>query len=439
MINGLKTDHGRDSRLHSSWRSLVGQEKSITSPSFFNKFRFVLGISFLLLLSGVGNAAQVPLYPTPAGVPDQVLIEVTIDNVEHVFLRLDTASPQTTMPAAQFSNLGLKAGPHQLRIGSKANGINVGEKIISELEATGTGAADLPDLPAGTIIRGTAGNDLWKGFAIGLDFKGRSLWLIPKSDGKPLNAKVFPHPQSVGVGRAFRAELTLAGPAEGPVLYVKAGVDKKIAQGDFLVDTGANSVLVQEPYWSRVTPVNSKSVPSDVTDFEGKVIQGAYRRAPGLLLDGHLIDGETVVWALPNFPVLVSEGLYFHHTTDGLIGLWAWYRNFTVLDFDLSGNATRSRILLFPYSGKISSVVDANFTGYGFLIKDDTGVVQVIKGSDAEKNGVRAGDLFLGGENAELKFGSGGFITGSLGEERVFYFSRGSARSSLRLRAERLP
>ncbi len=383
-------------------------------------------------------AGQAPLYPTPPDVPDQVLVEVTVDNIEHVFLRLDTAAPRTTMPAEQLANLGLKVGTHNIWIGSKASGVSVGQKLILELDATGTGPIDGPGVPAGTIIRGTAGTDLWKGYAIGLDFKDRRLWLFPKTNGKPLDAGDFPHPSSVDQGRTYEAELKIVDQHEGPVLYMKAGFDLNVTEGSFLVDTGASTVLVQEPYWNQIKALSDRSIPYDVTDFEGKVITGAFRLVPQLILDGQKLTNRQIVWALPQYPALASEGIYYDHQTDGLIGLWAWYRYFTVLDFDLSEPSVSQRILLFPYSEGVASLEETNFTGFGFSVKDEGGTVQVIEGTDAQKNGVKSGDIFVSADGPPLEFRAGGFFGGKDGERRGFHFGRGTLQYQVILQAETL-
>jgi hypothetical protein len=374
---------------------------------------------------------------TPDVIPDQILIKLTIDDVEDLWMRIDTASPGTSMPSAQFAETGLSPGVHDVWIGSKRAGIHAGKRSLADVEAIGTGPlSDLPGVPPGTVLRGTAGTDLWEGFDIGIDFRGKELWLVPSKG--TLDAATFPHPDGVGAPVSIVAERATGEANEGAALFLSASFDRGGASASFLLDTGTNTNIALGSYWQRVHPASQRSVPFDLADFEGKPLVGTYRMGSAYDLSGQHVGDREPVWVTDRFPVLEVEGQHFHHPIEGILGLWALYDHYAVLDFGIGVSTQTPRILLFPYTTATPSLEDMNFTGFGLVVADETMRVRVVRGSSADAQGVRDGDVLVTASGGALSFASSGVVRGGMGERRTFTMSRNGQTSPFLLTAGRL-
>lgn len=393
------------------------------------------------------KTARVPLYPvslaTPASassIADEILVEVTIDDVEHVLLRVDTAAPDTSMPAADAKALALSAGTHDVWIGTKAIGVHVGSKKLAILESIGSGPVEAPRLPPGSVLRGTAGNDLWAGYAVGLDFRGGELWLT--AHDAALDAATLARPTGTAAPIAISADFPTHAPSPTGVLFVAASFDAAGATGQFLIDTGTNTNLVFAEYWKNVHPVSSRSIPQDSADFQGTPLHGAYRLGSGFTMGGKALAQEQPAWVLDSFPVLEGEGAYFQHPIDGLIGLWGLLPYFTTLDFGLPGGGAQPRIFLSPYEPAPETVAKKNFTGFGFALVSAAPsggtLVRVATGSDAETKGVKDGDVLLQVAGGAYELLSTGIVAGAIGTTRTFTFQRGGASFDATIVAEAL-
>jgi hypothetical protein len=376
-------------------------------------------------------ALQVPLQTvdlTSGPIPDELVVAVTIDGHEDILLRIDSAAPDTTMPNDQLSALGLAAGSHDFWIGSPSSGLHLGARMLKHLEQTGTGP-----LPSGSVLSGTAGNDLWAGLAIGLDLRGQSLWLTaPKG---ALSGNELLHPDGTGAVIAVPAEHVHHQSGDAGALF--AAVSLGSAQGQFLVDTGTNSDLVLGPYWAKVQAASTRSMPLDVADFMGTPLPAAYRLAPALALGGHQLAGLSPILEVDSFPVLDGEGQYFNHAVDGLLSLWGLWGAFTVLDFaSPEGPADQPRLFLFPYQPAAPSVLAENFTGFGLVFGQSE--MHVAIGSDAQMKGVQDGDQLVSVGGGPYQFLSTGIVAGKAGESRPFTLSRNGTNYSVSILAEPL-
>jgi hypothetical protein len=367
------------------------------------------------------------------------LIECTIDNVEHILLHLDTAAPNTSLPADQLSALGLSSGFHDVWIGDRTSGVHIGSRYISSISAARRGPITGPGIPAGAILRGTAGTNLLDGYAVGIDFQGRSLWMIPSKDSNPLDTGAIPRPPGTKRPVTVSAELKNADPKEGGVLFVSASFDDHGKTGSFLVDTGANTNLALSAYWNGIHAGSTNNIPFDLADYKGAVISGAYRMGSGFSLDGREIANEAPAWVLDNFPVLAYEGRHFQQAIDGLIGLWGLYTSYTVLDYGRHSFASHlmPRIFLFPYQ-KAALIEENEFTGFSFTIHNADRIVKVVPGRDAEQRGVRDGDLLTDVLGGSYQVAATGVIMGSPGETRSFKFKHGDKIYTVTLTAEKL-
>jgi hypothetical protein len=382
---------------------------------------------------------QIPILVSPQDIPSKILVECTIDNVEHVLLKLDTAAPKSSLPSSELLALGLSSGIHDIWLGSKSGGIHVGQRQLASINAARKGPIVGQGIPDGAILRGTLGTDWLRGYAIGIDFQGRSLWVIPRQDSRSLELSKIPRPQNVDSGVSIAALLKNVDPTEGGVLFVNASFDDHGKTGSFLVDTGANTNLALASYWSGVHSASSRAIPLDLADYKGTPIAGAYRMGSAFSMGGRSIQEDVPVWVLDRFPVLDYAALHFQHNFAGLIGLWGIYQNYTVLDYGLPASADdkAARMFLFHYQ-HTASLGDNEFTGYGITVHHDGPVVKVVKMSDAAKKGVRDGDVLINSSNEPFQIAASGVVTGTIGEVRKFKFKRGNETYEVSLTAENL-
>jgi hypothetical protein len=361
------------------------------------------------------------------------LVEVSIDHVEHVLMRLDTAAWFTAMPKADATALGLSIGPHDFWIGDTSSGVHVGTRTLVDVEQVGDGPVPGTGAPPGAVLRGTAGNDLWEGYAIGLDLRGGSLWLIPHQGA--LDARSLPHPDEVDDPIAIPAQLVAGAPPPGRVLYVDGSFDAGGTVGRFRIDTGTSFNLVLGEYWRSIEPASTRSLPLDSADALGSPLLGAFRLGSAFALGGQMLDHTQAAWVVDSFPGFADIDRDFGEHSDGLVSLWALAPYFTVLDFG-AAPATAARVFLFPYRPAPKSVLLENFTGFAFEPQAD-GSVAVVSGSLAAQAGLMNGDHLVGADDGKpIEFLSSGIIAGRAGEVRPFEFMRGGTPLHLMLTAE---
>ena len=135
----------------------------------------------------------------------------------------------------------------------------------------------------------------------------------------------------------------------------------------------------------------------------------------------------------PSFDVLDQVGRAVHLDIIGLTGVDTIGRFFTVLDYG------RDRVLAYPYAAPHPLFEDA-FVGFGFVPTSTTGVqlsVTVVPGSDAQRKGLRTGDVFVGADG-DVQITPAGIISGTIGQVRQFQFQRQGMSFTLSIVAQDL-
>lgn len=377
--------------------------------------------------------SSLPVISFPQDIPSELLIELTIGDVEHVLMHLDTASPTTHLDPRELETLGIVAGLQDVWLGDKKNGTYVGKKNIGSVKSAQTGP--IAGLPQGTILRGTAGTDLFVDYIIGIDFRSQTLWFKENKDGQQIHVEEIPHPNTSSGGIPISAKLKAASVTEGGVLLVNAKFDHVGKSGTFLIDTGANTNLALSGYWSAIRAASNKKVPLNLQDYAGNPIHGYYQMSSAFLIENQHIASSAPVWVIERFQALQNESQHFNETIDGLIGLWGLYQFYTVLDFT-GPSSFRPRIFLFPY--ETSKNLDEYFTGFGIVVHKKNSSVQVAVGSDAESKGVQDGDSLISVSGPPYKVAPTGIIYGEPGEIRDFTLSRKGKLLHVKLKASRL-
>jgi hypothetical protein len=268
-----------------------------------------------------------------------------------------------------------------------------------------------PDLPNGIVFRGIAGNGVFAGHSIGVDFRDSELWIAP-TDTSTDTARL-PRPARVGD--------PVVSPIAQPLGYliVPCAFDGEMIDRVCQLDTGSPENVALESYWSGIPHPNTRRVPSIGVDFKGDLLPAYYQRAAVGRAGPNLSITEPAVLVFPRFDVIDAVGQAIQMPLVGLIGNAISSRYHMTIDYG------HQRVVFFPYADP--PLWDANdFKGYGFVLgltATAALAVTVVPGSDAEMKGVMTGDLLIGADGP-VNLTEAGIPTGTVGVTRTFQFSR---------------
>jgi hypothetical protein len=348
-----------------------------------------------------------------------LFVQATLDRSTTIWLQLDTGSPWGILDPMAAAQVGLAPGTHDVEIG----GLDLGPRDFMGIALAGAGGPD-PALPAGMVFRGTAGNGLFVGHSIGVNFRDSELWIAP-TDTSTDTARL-PRPDRVGP------------PSVSPIaqplgyLIVPCAFDSEMIDHVCQLDTGSPQNVALESYWSGLPHPNMRRVPSAGVDYKGDILPAYYQRAQAARAGPSISIAEPAVLVFPRFDVITAVGQAIQMPLVGLIGNATSSRYHMVIDYG------HQRIVFFPYRDPPPWDAD-DFTGYGFVVGLSTTAlaVTVVPGSDAETKGVMTGDVLIGADG-QVTFTDVGIPTGTVGVTRTFQFSRGAQSMLFDLVAEDL-
>jgi hypothetical protein len=367
-----------------------------------------------------GGWVHVPAWISGAG----VFVELELDGRAGYF-HVDTASWFSFVyPSARS---GITAGRHRVRWGSGKNVVDVGHKAFIALDASAPSDASAWGGPRGARVVGTAGNNLFAGYRIAFDPR-RSEILLAKDD-RPSAPPIA----DLRTPTVVHGEHLLArdGLDENGILVFPCAFDARPAV-TCMFDSGAPPPPTVIGALARgMSYASTRSVPAISADFSGHRLDGAYHLTAAMKLGGQTVTRQQPVLAFDRFAVLEDEAKHFQRNIVGLVGVFNQF--VTVVDM------RRATLSFYALPGRRTTERDY-FDGYGVIGVASTAqgaTVRVVRGSVAEREGVRDGDVWTGVAGTP-HFSPVGIVLDAPGTTRRFEFSRNGKTIDLLLTAEDL-
>ncbi len=391
------------------------------------------GLCALVAISGCGEDASAPDGGSPGGangaskvsmlVHDAgVLVEVRFDGAGPFLLRYDTGSPTTYLDRDAATNAGLSEGGLMT---AELGAFEVGQRPVTFYDWP---EADYtyPGLP-GPIL-GLVGNDFFAGYAVGLDYRERQLWVSDAADEDAL----LPRPDGTGDAVVVPFE------DERGYLAVNCSFGDRTSN-DCLFDTGAVHSLALASEWSKLAHPAPEQVPQLTVNNQGNLLSGFYQRASEVR-SGDFVNRGDYVSVLDKFGLLSQVGASIQRNLVGLVGLETTLPYHTVIDY------ANSRLVLFPFDS-LDHLPPSPFLGHGMIFTTSTAdglpVRAVAPLSRAAAAGIQVGDVLVAMDGLPLqqanpRFTSVGILADPIGQERRFQLTRGGTSYEAQVAAEDL-
>jgi hypothetical protein len=360
-----------------------------------------------------------------------VFLQVTLDGKGPFLLRYDTGSPTTYVDKAHAEAAGLQAGTHEVKLATVTVASSAKVTLIDWLEANTT----YPGLP-GPIL-GLAGNDLFAGMAVGLNYRDKEIWIdhTPTKDPATTATRA---PKNVGA--RVSADFRLV--AQGYVA-VSCSFNGGAPDQQCLFDTGAVNAFAFEKHWMTFShPDDLHRVPLISHDNQGNVLEGYFQRASTVRMGELSVRGD-VVSVMPKFDLVTSVGQSAGLNLVGMVGMTTTLGHYTVIDY------ANQRLHFFPYEPSPLPFFTSPFIGFGFVVGSGPNgalvVAAVVPLSDAASKNVQVGDKLVRVDGvplatATLQYTIASLIAGPPGQHRMFEFDRAGVATSVDLAsADMLP
>jgi hypothetical protein len=303
---------------------------------------------------------------------ENVFVRVTLDGARPVLLLYDSGAPEIYLDQEEANELGI--GPGQVEVAME--GIPVGTRSVT-LTQTVFGGLALPGLPDEPVL-GYAGNALFEGYSVGLDFRDRELWV---SAAGP--AEVLP-PSPSGVD-AIATEVPfdwVDGYLSVPCAFAAQRADRLC-----LFDTGAMTSLSFESYWSTVPHPQPETIPQESIDSKGDPVHSYFQRSEASTIGSFAIPGDAVAVS-DDFELLVALSQALDLDLVGLIGVLTFKSSYTTIDY------ANRRLLFQPYAD-LTWMPPSPFWAYGFVVSPSFVVQSVLPKSSAEAAGILIDDKVI--------------------------------------------
>lgn len=373
---------------------------------------------------GVGSppvAAPEPVHVPFSSFYENIFVRVTLEGVGPLLFLYDTGSPGIFLDEGEANKLGIEGGRFAASIGS----IDLGERKIA-LAKTLVGGQTLPGLPR-EPIRGYAGNPLFEGYSVGIDFRDRELLIAPAAPPEATPRA----PDGVGAEAAVVPFDLVKDYLSIPCRFSRGEADRRC-----LFDTGAMTSLTLADHWKTVPHPRAETLPQDAIDSEGNVLSAYFQRDEATMIGGFEVPGDAVKIAA-EFELLGSVGRQLGLDLVGLVGVLSFKRLYSTIDYP-------NRRILFRRYDDLSWAPPSPFLGYGFLLDPGTLRVRfVAPESDAPAAGVKVDDKLVGIDGLSTELASPGLtlvqtVPGLPGETARFELSRAGQRFQVALTAEDL-
>jgi hypothetical protein len=338
---------------------------------------------------------------------EDVYIRVTLDGIGPVLLLLDTGATAVYIDTGEAAKLGLTPGDRDVSI----EGLDLGTRNI-QLANTVFGGLTLPGLPE--PIRGYAGNDLFDGFSIGLNYRDKELWVAaggPTDPAAPLPTGV----ESKAVEVPFQL---VQGYLSIPCAFGPGAADQTC-----LFDTGAMSSLSFDAYWQTVPHPSPAVIQEQESDSQGNVFHSYYQRDQVTKVGSLAIANDPVSVAV-DFNLLAGLSQDLGLDLVGLVGALSFKSMYTTIDYPNSR-------LLFRRFHDTSWLPPSPFIGYEFVLDGaNYNVLFVASGSSAEAAGIQVGDQLVSMNGVSVAQSPPALslpqaIPGALGDSATFVLTRG--------------
>lgn len=364
--------------------------------------------------------------PEPARVPmfryyENIFLRVTVEGLGPLLFLYDTGAPGIFLDEGEAERLGAKSGMFSMAVGP----VDLGERKVL-LSKTLVGGVELPGLPK-ERIRGYAGNALFEGHSVGLNFRDDELW-IAKEAPRDTTPRA---PSGTGTETVSVPFDPVGGYLSIPCRFSFGSADQRC-----LFDTGAMTSLTLERHWRSVPHPRPETLPQDAIDSEGNRLTAYFQRDEATMVGDLAVMGDAVK-VVSEFELLDSVSRRLGLDLVGLVGVLTHRALFTTIDYP-------NERLVFRRFEDGSWDPPSPFVGYGFLLESvPLRVRYVPPEGEAARAGLRARDHLLALDGVPAMFARpeltlAQMIAGSPGERASFLFARGEDEIALTLTVEDL-